>query len=319
DLTLIRKTNFEGRALKQHAFFIKRDNSSLLSIALVILCLLLPASAFADEAGYFYDDAGRLSRVVKGSEGLIYNYDDVGNLLSINKGTVTAGLPVIQSINPDVLFIGSTTSVTIKGLNLFTTKEVTSSSPHLSIRQLNITDTEIITEITVSADASAGTIVNITVTTLYGSTNIQATLISSGLSFSPSQLTMTPGSIEDITASIIPNIGRDVTITINNSNPAIVSAPKSLTIPSTGYAGFAVNAIKAGSSFIKSGNASSFVLVKNPETVEDFISRTTAVSVYIEPPLGNSTTTALPVSVYVDQPMGSSTTVSLPVSAKISP
>jgi hypothetical protein len=260
--------------------------------------------------------SGRLTRAVKSTEGIIYQYDEVGNLLSVIREATTASPPVLQAVNPDVLFIGSTNTVLITGLNLITTKEVKSANPSLGIKILTVTDKSIKAEIAVSSAASPGT-ATITVTTSYGSANIAVTLSSSNLTFSPGQITLTPGGIGNITASIFPSIGRDVTIAINNSDSTIISVPQSLIIPSHGVATFTVNAIKTGSTFVKSGSSATFVLVKNPETIADFISRAGPVSVYIESPMGNSTTSARPVSVYVDQPMGNSTTSARPVSVYV--
>lgn len=283
--------------------------------------ILIPSFSYADEAHYFYDDAGRLVRVLKGSEGLVYQYDKVGNLLSITKGTVGTGAPVLQSINPDVLFIGSTMPVTIKGQNLFTTKEITSSSSSLSIKTLNVTDTEIKAEIIVSSDALPG-IVTITVTTLYGSASIQATVTSSKLTFSPGQLALTPGSSGIITASIFPSIGKSLTITLNNSNPSVASVPQLVTIPSSGTATFTVNALKEGVTTIDSGNPKTVIFVTEafaPLPGEEVVTKAGPISVYIATPSSaNTTTSSLPVSVYIETPLSANTTTSsLPVSVYI--
>jgi hypothetical protein len=102
-------------------------------IFLIFISIFIPSFAIADAVSYFYDDAGRLARALRGTEGLIYQYDAVGNLLSIGKGTVGTGVPVLNSIAPDVLFIGSTTPVTINGQNLFTTKNVTSDNESVRV------------------------------------------------------------------------------------------------------------------------------------------------------------------------------------------
>lgn len=284
--------------------------------------ILIPSFSYADEAHYFYDNAGRLVRVLKGSEGLVYQYDKVGNLLSITKGTVGTGAPVLQSINPDVLFIGSTTLVTIKGQNLFTTKSITCDNTSVIIRVLNVTDTEIKTEITVSPDAIPGTTVNITVTTLYGSASIQATLTSSKLTFSPGQLALAPGSSGGITASIFPSIGKSLTITLNNSNPSVASVPQFVTIPSNGTASFTVNAIKEGIAVIDSGSPTTVVFVTkafSPLPGEEVVTKAGPISVYIATPSpANTTTSSLPVSVYIETPLSANTTTSsLPVSVYI--
>lgn len=290
---------------------------------LIIFTFLIPiliSSALADEANYFYDDSGRLVRVAKGTEGIIYQYDEVGNLLSITKGTInTNASPVISSITPDVLFIGQTTPVIIKGQNLFTTKSITSSNPSLSIKTINVTDTEIKAEISVSSSASPGT-ANITVTTSYGSASIGVTLSSSKLSFSPGQLALMIGSSGSITATINPSLGKDLTIAIKSSDPSVVSAPELLTIPSSGTATFTVNALKEGISTISSGDTNTVVFVAGPSTPgslpygEEIVNKAGPVSVYIESLSGSPTISSSPVSAYIKSQAGGSSIASLPVS-----
>ena len=52
----------------------------------LMLCVLAPTLAAADQAQYIYDDLGRLSQVIDGQGNVAtYNYDAVGNLLSITR------------------------------------------------------------------------------------------------------------------------------------------------------------------------------------------------------------------------------------------
>ena len=291
----------------------------------ILLCtsLLFPCLVFADAVNYFYDDAGRLVRVAKGTEGLVYQYDAVGNLLSITKNTIGSNAPVLQSINPDVLFIGTTTLVSIQGQYLFTTRDVTSDSPFLSIRILNITETEIRAEITVSSDAWPDTEVNINVTTAYGSASIPATLTVSQLAFSPGRLILTPGSSDTMLASIIPSIGRAVNVILNNSDASVSSVPQSVTIPSSGTTSFTVTALNTGISYIDTGVPKAVVYVTTdtftPLPGEPITAKAEPVSVSIETSTSAFTTTSsLPVSVYIETPSSASTTASsMPVSVYI--
>ncbi len=301
----------------------KRKIKVKIFLSFLCIFMMVPSFGLADAVNYFYDDAGRLTRVLKGTEGLIYQYDEVGNLLSIDRGPISALPPSIQSIMPDLLFIGSSTPVTITGTNLFTTKEVQSNNSSLTIRVLNVTDTEIEAEMTVSSDALNGTVANITVTTLYGQASIQVTLSSSRLTFSPGQLAITPGGIGDIAVSIFPSVGRDLTITLKNSSPATVSVPNTVTVPSSGTTTFSVNGINEGVANISSGTPRTVVFVTEPfapEPGEPVINKTLPVSVYIEPPLQNITTlSSLPVSVDMASVAGDSAIKSLPVSVSIEP
>ncbi len=272
-------------------------------IPLIILCLLFPALAFSDAVNYFYDESGRLTRAVKSTEGVVYQYDEVGNLLSVIRETTTASPPVLQAVNPDVLFIGSTNTVLITGLNLITTKEVKSTNTSLGIRLLTVTDKSIKAEIDVSSAAAPNT-ATLTVTTFYGAANIAVTLSLSKLAFSPGQITLTPGSSGSITASITPSIGKSVNIPINNSNPAKVSSPQTLVIPSGGITTFNVAAISAGFANIWSGSANALILIKKPftpEPGEELTIESKPVSVYMEAVSDVSTAPASkPVSVYME-------------------
>ena len=48
---------------------------------LVVICFFffLNSISSADKSVYLYDDTGRLTRVLKGTEKVIYQYDEVGN------------------------------------------------------------------------------------------------------------------------------------------------------------------------------------------------------------------------------------------------
>jgi len=295
--------------------------SSLLSV-LFIFILFQPYS-FSDEYHYFYDYAGRLTRAATGTAGIVYEYDLVGNLLSISRITIGNNPPEIHSINPDVLFIGTTTLVSIQGQYLFMTKEVTTDDPSVTIKTLRITETEIRAEVTVSENALPETVVNIQVTTVYGTASIPATLTSSELSFSPVRVVLLPGSTGDILASITPSLGKEVTITLNSANPLVASVPQFVTIPSTGITSFEVNALSEGVSYINTGITKAVVYVTEdtfePLPGEEVVSKALPVSVYIETPSsGTTTTSSLPVSVYIETPStGDASVASLPVSVHI--
>lgn len=230
---------------------------------LFLLCIsvMLPSFAIADEVNYLYDDAGRLVKAVKGTEGFIYSYDEVGNLLSISSSTISNNPPVLQSINPDILFTGSSTSVTITGQNLFTTKEVSSGNPSLSIKILHITDTEINTEIEVSTEALLGE-ANIIVATLYGSASIPIDILK--LTLSPYTAYILAGETEEITVSLTP--ARSMALNILNDNPDIITAPQSIQIPASGSASFTVQALAVGTGILEVEKFLSTIFVTPPFT-----------------------------------------------------
>ncbi|OGW55562.1 MAG: hypothetical protein A2Y81_05565 [Nitrospirae bacterium RBG_13_43_8] len=223
-----------------------RQIPKVLILFLLFISFILMNFASADEVNYIYDDAGRLVKAVKGTEGFIYSYDEVGNLLSISSSTISAVLPVLQDISPDIFFSGSTASVTITGQNLFTTKEVSSDNPSLSIKILHITDTEISAEIEVSTEAFLGG-VNITVATLYGSASIPIDILK--LTLSPCTAHLLAGETEEITVSLIP--ARSMNLNIVNNNPDIIAAPQSIQIPVSGTASFTVQALAVGTGILE--------------------------------------------------------------------
>ncbi len=297
-------------------------SKKICSYHLLVFFLLILAFAHICHAGqsqYIYDDLGRLSRVIdQDGNYLFYEYDSVGNLTAINTGVTNSTPPALNSVNPDLLFIGARVPTTITGSNLITTKSLT-TDPIMPVRILSISDTEIVMDITVPSDAQSGTPVVFTATTFYGTANISATLTSSQLVFSPGQLPIVPGSVGSVTASIMPAVGRALTITLNNSNPEIASAPDTLTIPSTGTTTFDVSALQEGVTTIDYGDVNTVVFVSDPftpEPGEEVINTAGTVSVYIEAPTTADTTlSALPVSAYIETPAASdATTAAQPVS-----
>jgi len=271
----------------------------------------------------------------------VYQYDEVGNLLSITTGTTTANPPVIQSLIPEVLFIGTTTQIIITGQNFLTMNKIIADNPLLQIKTLSITDTEINANILIPATISPGP-VTLTITNLYGSANIQTSLTSSKLTFSPGQIAITPGSAGNITVSITPSLGIDVTVQITNNNLAAVSAPATVLIPASGAITFTINAISEGAALIESGNAKSVVFVTKPFTPEPgevILNNAGPISVVIDQPVQVwSSFGSGPVSASIDQPgvlstsiesgcvstsiespAGNSTITSAIISVKISP
>ena len=96
--------------------------SFIIILSLSILAIA-PSLSFCVSVQYFYDNIGRLIATVSDTGDVtIYTYDEVGNLLSISKDTFSPNPPVIQGINPDILFVGTTTLVSIRGQNLLTTE-----------------------------------------------------------------------------------------------------------------------------------------------------------------------------------------------------
>jgi YD repeat-containing protein len=281
-------------------------------------------SAYADEIRYFYDDAGRLTRAVSGTDAAVYQYDEVGNLLSITRGVISPNPPVLSSITPDVLFVDSTIYVVIAGKNLLTTTSITSDNASLTSKTLSVTDTEIRLVITTSADALTGG-TNVAVSTSFGSANIGIT--KTKLTFSPNYLVLALGANGSVSATISPIVGKDISITLSTGDATIATTPPVVIIPAAGTATFNVSALQEGTSVISSygitmTNVSIFVTQPFVLLPGESVTPTAKpVSVYIMPSTAvNVTPASLPVSVYIKpSPFIDVTPVSLPVSVFIQP
>lgn len=295
----------------------RKVNFTTTIIMVVILLTLQVPSVFGDTADYFYDDLGRLSRVVKGTSGVVYSYDDLGNQLSVTSSSTANATPVISAISPNVLFVGSTMLVTITGQNLLTTDSVVSLGGLVTVGNVTvIDDTKIMAEMT---PLSAGS-ETIRVTTRYGSpntANTSVTLSSATLAFSPSQIALTPGSSGTITASISPPLAVPVTINLESSATSVATVPASLTIPISGSASFVVNALQNGVAEITGGGPKSVVFVGPTFTGDVTGLKSGSISVVIDAPASTSPTVAAPISVSMDAPSGTSPTTTKSVSVYI--
>jgi len=289
--------------------------------------------AHADSAEYFYDALGRLTRVLKGTSGVLYTYDELGNVVSVTNSTTSNASPVVSAVSPNVLLVGSKMTVAMTGQNLLSTESVTSNGGLITIENVKVTDTKITADMT----ALAGGVETIKVTTRNGSPNyVQAdiTMLTSTLTFSPGQLSLVPGGAGSISAAISPPPSAPLTLNLSSSNTSVATVPPSVTIPTGGTASFTVNGLQAGASEIGAGGKGAVVFVgthfsgdvngitTNPLSVAfdatSGITTNTAVpvSVAIDTSAGSSTRAAMPMSVAIDASFGSSTSAAMPVSVK---
>jgi hypothetical protein len=256
--------------------------------------------------------------VVKGTSGTIYSYDELGNLLSVGSGSTLAAPPIIDTINPDVLFIGSKLFVKIEGQNFLSTESVITDNSALIIKDVFITDSAITAELSVATSGVPGP-ATITVNNSYGSAGIGITISDSVLRLSPGQLAIVPGATGNLTASIDPPLFGPLTLTLKSSNPAIVSVPETVTIPATGTETVHVYGNQEGTAVISAGDSRSVVFVSAPFSGE--VSGLTGgrVSAYIEDSADEPTTgKANPVSVLLYASASSPTTdTSAPVSVVV--
>jgi YD repeat-containing protein len=228
-----------------------------------LLCIFLFGSICEGAlVEYTYDDAGRLVKVISGNNRALYRYDEVGNLLSIKSETTTleALPPVLESIEPDILFIGDSYQVTITGQNLLSTTDITSDSPYVTITNFIAIDTTIYATLSIDAGASPGQ-ADVTVTTAYGSATIPITMYQ--VEVEPNPITLYDLSSANLAISLTPAAPKDVRISINNLNADIVSTntSPSVVIPAGGQAGVMIQALKAGLATISVGNAEAKIYV----------------------------------------------------------
>ena len=229
---------------------------------LFLLCIsvILPSFAIADEVNYLYDDTGRVVRVLKGTERLLYQYDEVGNLLSILEETSTpqALPPVLQGIDPDIFLIGSNYYATLTGQNLLTTSSITSDNPNITIKNIAAIDTKITATLSIGSGAVPGQ-ANITVTTSYGSASITINLYDAIII--PEAISLFPPSTAIMSASLNPSATKDLKVSIYNKNPDIINTQSSVLIPAGGSADFTVKALQEGTGTIRIGTAETIVYV----------------------------------------------------------
>ena len=137
-------------------------------ICVLMLCVLTPMSAVADQAQYIYDDLGRLSQVIDGQGNVAtYTYDAVGNLLSITRNTGGVGAPTITAFTPNTGNAGTSVNVSLTGTNL-TGASLATSNPGILVRNVVTTPTAITATFQIAFSAAPGA-ATVTVTTTTGS------------------------------------------------------------------------------------------------------------------------------------------------------
>lgn len=253
---------------------------SVIAILFIIYFSSFPSHCRGDTTKYFYDQSGRIDRVVTDSSGEIYSYDKLGNLMSVQLEPTSASAPVITSASPDVVFIGEGCLVKLIGDNLLPTESVASGNPDLSIKVVSVSDSEILAEMTAVAVGTA----TVTVTNSYGQDSTDITMSDATLSFSPERLLLKPGDSGPITVNINQPLASELTINLANSFPEFASLPESVTIPIVGETNFTASALEVGTSEVSAGNAKSLIVVDEPLTGEFPNLSSQPVSVRIEPP-----------------------------------
>ena len=266
-----------------------KDAAGNVSFGASAQVVVTASPAASTEVRYFYDALGQLSRVVGPSAGNVYRYDEVGNLLTVTSLTTTAAPPVLDSVTPNVLFVGKPQLVKISGQNLLTAESVASENPDVLIGYVSVRDTELVAEMLPVSPGSA----TFTVTTAYGTDTIDVDVATSSLAIKPGQTALLPNGSALLHLTVSPPLTVPVTFNIDNSRPSVASLPATVTIPVSGSTDLSVNGLSAGLSMITIGPEMAAVFVELPEqvTVDKLPSRPVSVYVQSSPDLATSAST----------------------------
>src|SRR5437899_6625204 len=106
--------------------FISRALKALLLTTAVVLT---PVTAARADIVYLYDDLNRLVRVIRDNgEAATYHYDAVGNILRITRESGVPQVTTFGSPSTTSADRGSTTPVTVTGVNVIGTSVVSSTT-----------------------------------------------------------------------------------------------------------------------------------------------------------------------------------------------
>jgi YD repeat-containing protein len=105
---------------------------------------------------YFYDDLGRLIRIVdEDGNAATYHYDAVGNILSISRETGVPTTATVTNVSASSVDRGTATTVTITGFNLFCAP-LSSTTPGVTLSNVQTAVDQIVATVTVSTEAQVG-------------------------------------------------------------------------------------------------------------------------------------------------------------------
>jgi len=125
------------------------------SLAITLLSAA-PTSAQESRINYFYDDLGRLIRVVDESgNAATYHYDAVGNILRITRETGVPTTATVTNVSASSVDRGTATIITITGFNLFCAP-LSSTTPGVTLSNVQTAVDQIVATVTVSAAAQVG-------------------------------------------------------------------------------------------------------------------------------------------------------------------
>jgi len=236
----------------------------LITIIIIIFvnCTFVVSFAGTDVINYIYDRTGRLLKAVaRSGDAVVYTYNEAGNLISIKRLRVNPAPPVITSINPYVMFRGSSVVVEITGKNLFTLTAFTTDNQDIIIKDVNSTDTKITARLFIPSSVNTGEH-RFYIKTFYGETVIGFFVTS--LKFEPDRLLLTADQTENVMLSIEPAIGSEYTVSIENNSPQIVTASETVTIPSDSGVSVQITGVSEGVAVLRFNGVGLSVTVTAP-------------------------------------------------------
>ena len=105
---------------------------------------------------YFYDDLGRLIRIVdENGNAATYHYDAVGNVLSITRETGVPNTTAVTGVSSSSVDRGTTATITIDGFN-FSCSSVSVATPGVTLSNVRILFDQIVLTVTISPTAVVG-------------------------------------------------------------------------------------------------------------------------------------------------------------------
>jgi YD repeat-containing protein len=245
----------------------KRTLTGLIFSFLLTLASQLLAQA-STPVQYFYDDVGRLIRVVDGTGNVAtYAYDAVGNLLSISRSSVPAnnGLSIL-SFSPQSGTAGQT--VTIQGQGFNATPSANSVQFNGVAAATVATSTANTLTVTVPAGATTGPI-SVTVGSSTATSDKNFTIASATLtniSVIPGSVSVPSGAVQQFSAvgGFTNGTPQDVTtsVTWSSSNPAVATVSNSV-----GHQGLATAVSNGSTRIVATSGAISSSVVFNVKAV----------------------------------------------------
>jgi YD repeat-containing protein len=135
---------------------VSRTWAFISSVSITILLSYGHASAQQSKINYFYDDLGRLVRVVdETGNAATYHYDGLGNILRITRETGVPNTTAVTRLSSSSVDRGTTTTITIDGFN-FSCSSLVATTPGVTLSNAQILLDQIVLTVTISPTAQVG-------------------------------------------------------------------------------------------------------------------------------------------------------------------